>query len=145
MKAAIILGGIVFSAIAVVPRQQDDECAIYAEAIRMLSPDTTKGIVLYDSTSMGVPQFAFHAWTGLGFDPNDAGVAINRDMQAAMNEGMKNRTALPHVHWLNAEHTLAVVYAAKASDWLSGEGRIIVLSKRSGKWVADKSRKVWAS
>lgn len=191
MRVAIVISGILSAALAAAPhRQPDDECAIYAEVIRLLAPDTTKGIVLYDSTSMGVPQFAFHAWTGLGYDATDTGVVINREMQSAMAEGMKNRKALPacpftpagakrvsydtvrlkfadrgkgwdtfraaypntngflmmsHVHWLNAEHTLAVVYGAAASDWLAGQGRMIVLSKASGRWVIAKSRVVWAS
>jgi hypothetical protein len=190
VKSAIIAGGFLSLSLAFIPPQQEEECAIYAEAIRLLAPDTTKGIVLYDSTSMAVPQFAFHAWTGMGYDPKDTGVVINRDMQSAMNEGMKNRKALPacqftpkgatrvwydsaralfkdrntgwdafraaypntngffmlsHVHWLNPDHTLAIVYAARAQDWLGGQGRMIVLSKASGRWVISKSRGVWVS
>jgi hypothetical protein len=190
MRIVVFISAVASFSVATIPKQESDECAIYAEAVRLLAPDTSKRIVLYDSVSLGVPQFAFHAWTGRGYDPNDTGVVINRDMQSAMNEGMKNRKALPtcqfvpagairvqfdtarlkfsdrntgwdtfraaypntngffmlsHVHWLNAEHTLAVVYAARAYDWLAGEGRMIVLNKTSGKWVITKSRTVWVS
>jgi hypothetical protein len=92
MRAALI--ALLATAASSAPAQIADQCQVYAAAITYLEPDSSARLVVYDSTSLGVPQFAFHAWTSMGRKA-DTGFVVTDSMFQAMREENRNRRALP--------------------------------------------------
>ncbi len=70
-------------------------CALYDVAVRFVVPDSTKPLVIADSNSMGVTQFAFHAWTGLGPSKADSGIPWSDSTITMMNAANRPRADLP--------------------------------------------------
>jgi hypothetical protein len=75
--------------------QNVDQCAVYAASLAYMERDSTARIVVYDSTSLATPSFAFHAWTGMGPRKSDTGFVVTDTMLQALRAENRNRQALP--------------------------------------------------
>jgi hypothetical protein len=74
--------------------QQDQDCEIYRAALTAIAPDSTTPVVVYDSTSLGTPTFAFHAWTSMGA-PRDSTYRMSRETWDAVRANNEPRGPLP--------------------------------------------------
>lgn len=85
--------------VALAPTQavpaQTDTCAIYRAAIDASFGTDSAPVVLYDSTSMGIPSFAFHAWTGLDYRKPDSTFTLTDSLVAALRTALGARGPLP--------------------------------------------------
>ena len=70
-------------------------CGLYEAALRFAVPDSSKRLVIADSNSMGVPQFAFHAWSGMGPPKEGSGMPWSDSTIAQMNVANRPRAELP--------------------------------------------------
>lgn len=59
------LSAAVLTATQPLAAQESAECAIYDAVVEAISPDSTRPMVVYDSTSLGTPTFTFHGRTRL--------------------------------------------------------------------------------
>lgn len=75
--------------------QTDDDCAIYAAALRRIVPDSMATMVAYDSVSLALPGFAFHAWTGMGLPKAGSPVPLTDSLWQRMRGTYAQREALP--------------------------------------------------
>lgn len=75
--------------------QEADVCAVYVAVLRQLMPDTVGKIVVYDSVSLALPNFAFHAWTGLGLPKGGSTVPLTDSLWQRMRSTYSQREALP--------------------------------------------------
>jgi len=75
--------------------QEADVCAVYAAALHQLMPDTVRTIVAYDSVSLALPNFAFHAWTGMGLPKAESKVPLTDSLWQRMRSTYGQREALP--------------------------------------------------
>lgn len=74
--------------------QESAECAIYHAVIAAIAPDSTRPMVVYDSTSLGTPTFAFHAWTSMG-RPKDTLFAMTSATWDSVRADLQPRGPLP--------------------------------------------------
>ena len=89
---AILLGR---ANVTPVTAQTVDGCAIYAAAVSHLVPDSVGTIVAYDSVSLALPSFAFHAWTGMGLPKAGSTVPLTDSLWQRMRGTYGQREALP--------------------------------------------------
>jgi hypothetical protein len=185
-----VMAALIAIPVSATSAQESEDCAVYAAAMLKLAPDTTKVLVMYDSISLATPQFAFHAWTGMGETKADTGFIVTEALWNAMRAEHKDRIALPscvqavrkvqrlaydsirapfkdrdagwtafraahpsadgfyifsRVHHPASDPNHALLYVAHASDWLSGGGEILVLTRDKGQWRVTGRRPMWAS
>ena len=74
--------------------QQEADCEIYRAVLIAIAPDSTKPIVVYDSTSLGTPSFAFHAWTSMPL-PRDSTFRMSESTWDAVRANNALRGPLP--------------------------------------------------
>lgn len=57
--------------------QESERCEIYAAVLAQVAPlGSSRPVVVYDSVSMAIPSFAFHAWTGIGMPRTESKVPL---------------------------------------------------------------------
>jgi hypothetical protein len=74
--------------------QNSADCAVYAAALAAVSPDTNRPILVYDSTSMATPSFAFHAWVSVGAG-RDSQFTLPQSTWDSLRADLNRRGPLP--------------------------------------------------
>lgn len=72
-----------------------DLCPIYLAAWDEIFGRDTAVVVLYDSTSLATPTFAFHAWVGMRFTEPDSVFTVTDSLWEAMRGALAPRGPLP--------------------------------------------------
>jgi hypothetical protein len=75
--------------------QESPACGVYQADLDSLLPDTSQVMVAYDSTSLATPNFALHAWVGLGLPKAGSDVPLTDSLWQVMRAAHRDRTALP--------------------------------------------------
>ena len=92
VAAASVAFAVSFAAPAMA--QQAPDCEIYRAVFTRMAPDSTKPMVVYDSTSLGTPSFAFHAWTSMPL-PKDSTYRMSQATWDALRANLAPRGPLP--------------------------------------------------
>lgn len=72
-----------------------DRCPIYLAAWDEIFGRDTAVVVLYDSTSLATPTFAFHGWAGMRFTEPDSVFTVTDSLWQAMRAALAPRGPLP--------------------------------------------------
>ena len=100
---------------------RDERCGVYAAVITHVTGDSTRPVVIYDSTSLGVPRFAFRAFTGLGPQKADTGFVITDSLLALQRADNRERIPLPECIAASRRVTRLQFDSLRAS-FMSGRG-----------------------
>ncbi len=100
--------------------QAADDCAIYSAVLDRLVPDSLRTIVTYDSVSLALPRFAFHAWTGRGLPKPGSVVPLTDSVWQRMRATYGQREALPECFGAG-RHVVRVPYDSLTAQFKDRE------------------------